>query len=106
MDDANWDTLSTASTQATDLGDGVDRWSTVGAFLQQLIDIKSHLVEQHPDNVLLLDYDPTRAMPRRELVMLFQMVQLQKDGLAKATPPRDTSDDLVWSATQRGGDGP
>ena len=95
--------LSTGSTQVTDLGDGVGRWSPGWAFLQQLIDIKRRLVEQHPDNELLRDYDPTRAMPGRELVMLFQLVQLLKDGLAEATPPRGTSDSLVWRATRRGG---
>ena len=71
-----------------------------GAFLQQLIDIKRRLVEQHPDNELLRDYDPTRAMPGRELFALFSLVQLQKDGLAEATPPRDTSGSLVWFPTR------
>ena len=96
----DWDTLSKASTRASDLGDGVDRWLPAGASLHQLIDIKSHMVERHPDNVLQLDHDPTRAVPGRELVMLFQLVQLQKDGLAEALPPRGTSDSLVWRATK------
>ena len=64
-----------------------------------MIDIKRRLVEQHPDNKLLRDYDPTRFMPGRELVVLLTLVQLQKDGLAEATPPRDTSGSLVWVPT-------
>ena len=98
--DEDWEILSTGSTQVTDLGDGVGRWSPGGAFLQQLIDIKRRLVEQHPDNELLRDYDPTRAMPGRELFALFSLVHLQKDGLAEATPPRDTSGSLVWFPTR------
>lgn len=73
--DGVWEIPSTGSTQVADLGDGVGRWSPAGAFLQQLIDIKRRLVEQHPNDVLLRDYDPTRAMPGRELLALFALVQ-------------------------------
>ena len=67
------------------------------------MDSKRRLVEQHPNNVLLRDYDPTRAMPGRELIALFASAQLEKGGLAEARPPRDTGDSLVWCPAQLGG---